>query len=223
MEIEKKTAGEKAVEFIENGMTLGLGTGSTVYYTIVKIGELVRKGLNIKAVSTSSKTTELAKSLGINIVPLDSVENIDLVIDGADEIDSDFNAIKGGGGALLYEKIVASLAKRVIWIVDSGKIVKKLGRFPLPVEIIPFGHTHTVKGFQKAGMNPVLRQKDGSLYITDSGNYIVDLHLGEIDNPCELSVFLNSRPGVVENGLFLKMSDIVIVGRGNTAEIINCK
>jgi len=100
MEIEKKTAGEKAVEFIENGMTLGLGTGSTVYYTIVKIGELVRKGLNIKAVSTSSKTTELAKSLGINIVPLDSVENIDLVIDGADEIDSDFNAIKGGGGAL---------------------------------------------------------------------------------------------------------------------------
>ena len=121
---EKQIAGEKAVDFIEEGMTLGLGTGSTVYYSILKIGELVKKGFKVKAVSTSSNTTKLALSLGINVLPLDSVETIDLAIDGADEIDRDFNAIKGGGGALLYEKIVASLAKRVIWVVDSSKIVK---------------------------------------------------------------------------------------------------
>lgn len=213
MEYEKQIAGEKAVDYIEEGMTIGLGTGSTVYYTILKIGEMVKKGLKIKAVSTSSRTTELAQSLGINVLPIDSVETIDLAIDGADEIDKDFNAIKGGGGALLYEKIVASLAKQVIWIVDSSKIVKKLGKFPLPVEIVPFGYTHTIKDFQNAGMNPILRQKDGKLFITDSGNYIVDLHLDEIDKPHELSIFLNSKPGVVENGLFLKMSHLVIVGR----------
>jgi len=220
---EKQIAGEKAVDFIEEGMTLGLGTGSTVYYSILKIGELVKKGFKVKAVSTSSNTTKLALSLGINVLPLDSVETIDLAIDGADEIDRDFNAIKGGGGALLYEKIVASLAKRVIWMVDSSKIVEKIGKFPLPVEIVRFGYTHTINHFQNVGMNPVLRQKDGNIYITDNGNYIVDLHLGEIDKPEELSSFLNSWPGVVDNGLFLNVSHLVIVGRGNTAEVITCK
>ena len=139
---EKKIAAEKSIQFIKDGMTLGLGTGSTVFFLVNKLAELVKQGLNIKCVSTSNQTSELAKSLGIKIVNLNEVDHIDLTIDGADEVDKNLNGIKGGGGALLFEKIVAAASEQVIWIVDSSKYVSKLGKFPLPVEVIPFGSNH---------------------------------------------------------------------------------
>ncbi len=144
---EKQLAAEKSVEFIKDGMTLGLGTGSTVFFLVNKLAELVKDGLKIKCVSTSNQTSELAKSLGIKITKFNEVDIIDLTIDGADEVDKNLNGIKGGGGALLFEKIVASASNQVIWIVDSSKFVKKLGKFPLPVEVIEFGSNHLLKRF----------------------------------------------------------------------------
>ena len=137
--IEKKLAAEKSVDFIEDGMTIGLGTGSTVFFLVKKLAESVKAGLKVKCISTSNQTSELARSLGIQITELNEVNFIDLTIDGADEVDENLNGIKGGGGALLFEKIVAAASKKVIWVVDSSKFVKQLGRFPLPVEVISFG------------------------------------------------------------------------------------
>ncbi|MER2141204.1 MAG: ribose-5-phosphate isomerase RpiA, partial [Priestia megaterium] len=149
--IEKQAVGEKAAQFVEDGMIVGLGTGSTAYYTIVKLGERVKNGLHIKAVPTSQKTEELARKLGIPIVTLADVEYIDIAIDGADEVDSELSLIKGGGGALLREKMIAYAAKRFIVIADSKKIVKTLGAFPLPVEVIRFGWEMTAKHIRSAG------------------------------------------------------------------------
>ncbi len=218
--IEKLNAGEKAVEFIEDGMLLGLGTGSTVYYTIRKIGELIKEGLRIKAVSTSSATLQLASTLGIEILSINEIEKTDLTIDGADEVDPDLNGIKGGGGALLYEKLVAEVSKKIIWVVDSGKMVKKLGKFPLPVEVVQFGSSHIFKKFEKRNYKPRLRMKDNIPYKTDAGNFIIDLHLDEINNPIQLNKEIKSITGVVETGLFLNFADIVITGRGDNVEII---
>ncbi|HSD62482.1 MAG TPA: ribose-5-phosphate isomerase RpiA, partial [Ignavibacteriaceae bacterium] len=220
---EKLNAGEKAIEFIEDGMLLGLGTGSTVYYTIKKIGELVNEGLKIKAVSTSAITSQLASSLGIEILPFNSVQKTDLTIDGADEVDPNLDGIKGGGGALLYEKIVAGISEKVIWVIDSGKQVKKLGKFPLPVEVIQFGSSHLLDRFQKKNFRPVLRMRDNKPFVTDAGNFIIDLFLEEIDNAVELNCELNLMTGVVETGLFLNIADIVITGKGNDTEITKRK
>lgn len=211
---EKLIAGEKAIEFIKDGMLLGLGSGSTVYYTIKKIGELVKEGLKIKAVSTSAVTLKLASSLGIEILPFNDIEKTDLTIDGADEVDPDLNGIKGGGGALLYEKLVAEISDKIIWVVDSSKMVSKLGKFPLPVEVIQFGSSHTIKKLKDRNLNPVIRIKDNKPFITDAGNFIVDLHLGVINEPMELNRELKTITGVVETGLFLNLVDIVIVGQG---------
>lgn len=217
---EKQLAGEKAVEFITDGMTVGLGTGSTVYFTIMKLGELVRNGLRITAVSTSEKTTKLAEAQGIKISDLNEVQKVDLTIDGADEVDREFNGIKGGGGALLYEKIVALNSEKVIWVIDSSKLVHQLGKFPLPVEVVKFGCQKTFDRFTALGFNPVFRMDKQFPFSTDAGNYIIDLQLGKIENAMKLEQIINSIPGVVECGLFIGMTNTIIVGRNGDVEII---
>lgn len=219
--LEKKSAAEKAAEFIKEGMTIGLGSGSTIYFTIVKSGELVKQGLKFRAVSTSDSTTKLAQSMGISLVSIDEVNEIDLTIDGADEVDSNFNGIKGGGGALLFEKIVALSSKKNIWVVDSGKVVNTLGKFPLPVEVIPFGYKRPLKILEDLHLNPVIRKKGDDFYYTDSGNFIFDLHTGGISDPNKLNDKLKLINGVVETGLFLNIADTIIIGKNNSTEILN--
>ena len=199
-------------------MTVGLGSGSTVFYAIKKLGELVSDGLNIKCVSTSSSTTQIARESGIEIISLDSINKIDLTIDGADEVDREFNGIKGGGGALLFEKIVALSSQENIWIVDSEKLVNQLGKYPLPVEVIPFGHKRVFELMKESEFNPVIRKKGNEIYYTDSGNLIFDLHIEKIENPFDLNDKIKLINGVVETGLFLNIADIVIVGRESETE-----
>lgn len=218
---EKQIAAEKSIEFVKDGMILGLGTGSTVFYLINKLAVLVKQGLKIKCVSTSNHTSELAKSLGIEIVDLNKVPYINLMIDGVDEVDPNLNGIKGGGGALLFEKIVARASRKVIWIIDSSKYVKKLGKFPLPVEVVPFGSNHLFNKFMRFGYNPSRRKKDGHIFFTDSGNEIIDLRLNEIKDSLKLESEIKLMPGVVEVGLFNNIADTVIIGRENSTEIIN--
>ncbi|MBS1516455.1 MAG: ribose-5-phosphate isomerase RpiA [Bacteroidetes bacterium] len=215
---EKKLAAEKAVEYIENGMTVGLGTGSTVYFAIRKLGEKVKQGLKIKAVSSSNVSTDLARSSGIEPVSIDDAGEIDINIDGADEADRDFNGIKGGGGALLFEKIVALNSGRNIWIVDSGKLVKTLGKFPLPVEVIPFGHKGVLKILEE--YNPVIRKRGDSYYKTDSGNLIFDLNMNRINDPLALDMELKQITGIVETGLFINIADTIIIGKENSTEVL---
>ncbi|KAB7666071.1 ribose-5-phosphate isomerase RpiA [Bacillus sp. B1-b2] len=210
-EKEKALVGEKAAEsFVKDGMIVGIGTGSTVYYTIVKLGEMVKKGLSIKGVATSKNTELLAEQYGIPLLTIDEVEKIDVAIDGADEINGDFHAIKGGGGALFREKVIATLANKFVVVADSSKLVNQLGRFPLPVEVVPFGVKITERYLQKLGCSTVLREKDGQIFSTDNGNYIIDCHFELIENPNQLATTLNSIVGVVENGLFLHMVDHVV-------------
>ncbi|MFD0711068.1 ribose-5-phosphate isomerase RpiA [Paenibacillus sp. GCM10027626] len=218
--LEKELVGSKAAELIEHNMTVGLGTGSTVYYMIKKLAERVKEGLAVTGVSTSRSTTELALSLGINVVDINEVEEIDICIDGADEVDKDLCAIKGGGGALLREKIVASHSKKVVLIIDSTKYVKRLGAFPLPVEIVPYAYKHTLKRFIKEGFTPKIRENNGKLYETDGGNYILDLYLNCIEEPAFLSKTINNIPGVVENGLFIDLADEVYLADGEDVRMI---
>ena len=215
---EKRFVGEKAAEYVENGMIVGLGTGSTIAYTILKLGERIQsEKLNISGVTTSHRTSALAESVGIKMTNINAVKSIDLTIDGVDEFDPSFNGIKGGGGALLFEKIVANASKRNIWVADHTKAVQHLGAFPLPVEVLPFGYTHLLKCFKEEGLHPELRMdKDANeTYLTDSGNYILDCHLGTITSGEELSQWLNNQTGVIENGLFLQTTDHIIVAKGD--------
>jgi ribose 5-phosphate isomerase A len=220
---EKQMAAEYAVNYIEDGMIVGLGTGSTVAFMLNKLSQRVKAGLNIKAVSTSVATTKLAASLGIKISMLSEVEEIDLTIDGADEVDENLNGIKGGGGALLYEKIIAFNSKRNIWIVDSTKLVKTLGKFPLPVEVVQFGSTHLCVKLESQGYKPTFRLSGTKRFITDNNNYIIDLKMDKIEDPIGLDTKLKKFPGVVETGLFCNVADIVIAGIGNKVEVINKK
>ena len=217
----KEVVGKEAVKYVEDGMIVGLGTGSTVFYFVHALADRVKEGLNIQMVSTSIQTVELAKSLGLNIKELEEIDHIDLAIDGVDEIDKNFNAIKGGGAALFREKIVADIAKEVIWIYDESKDVEKLGKFNLPVEILPFGYSHTVRKLTEAGLNPVIRKKDGEILITDNHNYIADLHLGYGFDIEEVKQKLANIVGVVEHGLFLNMCKLCIKGTPGGAVIIN--
>ncbi len=217
----KKVAGEKAAEFVKNGMIVGLGTGSTVYYTIKKLGDMVAKGLKIKAVSTSSSTTKIAKELEIPLITLNETDYIDVTIDGADEVDNSLNGIKGGGGALLHEKVVAISSNKVIWVVDSTKRVNKLGKFPLPVEVVPFAYKHVLAKLENMNFNPEIRMKDNNFFVTDEQNYIIDLCLYEIKNLYELDNTLNAIPGIVEHGLFLDIADTLIVGNENSVEVLS--
>ena len=216
----KEVVGKEAVKYVEDGMIVGLGTGSTVFYFVHALADRVKEGLNIQMVSTSIQTVELAKSLGLNIKELEEIDHIDLAVDGVDEIDKNFNAIKGGGAALFREKIVADIAKEVIWIYDESKDVEKLGKFNLPVEILPFGYSHTVRKLTEAGLNPVIRKKDGEILITDNHNYIADLHLGYGFDIEEVKEKLANIVGVVEHGLFLNMCKLCIKGTPEGAVII---
>lgn len=217
----KEVVGKEAVKYVEDGMIVGLGTGSTVFYFVHALADRVKEGLNIQMVSTSIQTVELAKSLGLNIKELEEIDHIDLAVDGVDEIDKNFNAIKGGGAALFREKIVADIAKEVIWIYDESKDAEKLGKFNLPVEILPFGYSHTVRKLTEAGLNPVIRKKDGEILITDNHNYIADLHLGYGFDIEEVKEKLANIVGVVEHGLFLNMCKLCIKGTPGGAVIIN--
>ncbi|OMF38402.1 ribose 5-phosphate isomerase A [Paenibacillus sp. FSL H8-0548] len=208
----KRIAAERAVEFVKDGMIVGLGTGSTAYWAIQKIGKRVKEGLSVRAIATSTQSEELARELGISLLSPAEIDLIDVTIDGADEVDCNWNLTKGGGGALLREKIVASASKQLIIIVDESKIVDQLGKFPLPVEVIPFGYEMTIKKLQKLGAETVQRVSGDHAYRTDNGNFIVDCHFGTIEKPVELHQTLNLIAGVVDNGLFIDMATQVIVG-----------
>jgi ribose 5-phosphate isomerase A len=210
----KKRAAEKALEYVEDGMILGLGTGSTVEYMLKKLGDMVHEGLTIKCIPTSVKTKKLAIEYKIPLVDLDDYPELDLTIDGADEVDSNLNLIKGGGGALTREKIVAFHSKKVIIIVDDTKIVKGLGcDMPVPVEVVKYGWKATKKTLEEVcNCTAELRKIVDEPYITDNSNYILDCDFGKIDDPETLEKDLNMIPGVVENGLFIGLADEVIVG-----------
>lgn len=220
-ELGKKSAASKAAEFVESGMTVGLGSGSTVYYAVVRLGELVRDGLNVTCVSTSSITTSLARECGIKLIRLEDTSTIDLTIDGADEIDSHLNGIKGGGGALLFEKIVALYSEKNIWIADSSKLVKTLGKFPLPLEVIPFGHERVLRILDEMKLNPSVRMKDNQVFKTDSGNITIDLNTGEINDPQSLDKELKLITGVVETGIFCGIADLAVLAEGENIRILD--
>lgn len=212
----KKLAAEKAVEAVEQDMIVGLGTGTTAYWAIQKIGQRVKEGLRIKAVSTSQQSEDLAREWGIPMVSFADIESIDVTIDGADEVDKYRNLIKGGGGALLREKIVAYHTKKYLIIVDESKLVTHLGRFPLPVEVLPFAVDLTLKRLKRFSQNIQVRQDGGKNYVTDNGNFIADINLFPIVDPEQMNEALHQIPGVMETGLFLqKLVTNVIVGRSD--------
>ena len=207
----KRKAAEKAVEFVEDGMTLGLGTGSTTFYAIEAIGSLVKKGYDLRGVPTSVASEEQARKCGIPLVSLDMVDRIDLTIDGADEVDDNLNLIKGMGGALLREKIVAYASRQEIIIVDEAKLVKTLGtKSPLPIEVTRFGHTQTARNLRSLGCVPDLKGGD-TPFVSDNGNFIYNCRFERIDDPCSLESRLKNIPGVVETGLFLGLATKAVV------------
>lgn len=217
----KQLAAEKAVEYVLDGMKVGLGTGSTAYWAIRKLGERVREGLKITAVATSRASEEQARELGIPLVAFGDIDHLDLTIDGADELDMKLQLIKGGGGALLREKIVASNSTRMIVVADESKAVGTLGKFPLPVEIVPFAWEWTVAEIAKLGCKPELRRNGEELYKTDNGNYIADCRFEAIDSAPKLALDLQNIPGIVEHGLFIGIADLAIIGKNDgSIEII---
>src|SRR5271156_1135390 len=220
-EAEKEETGRAAAKLVRDGDVVGLGTGSTAYFTVIALGERVKAGLKIIGIPTSVKTGDLARSLGIPLTTLDEHPEIDITIDGADEIDPKLRMIKGGGGALLREKVVASASKKMVAVVDSAKAVPVLGKFPLPVEIIAFARAVVEKKMVALGGSPKLRTKaDGSPYITDNGNEILDCSFGQIADPPALALILSNTPGIVEHGLFIGIASLALVGRGSSVEEI---
>lgn len=219
----KFVAAKRAVDFIENGMKVGLGTGSTAAWMVRCLGERVREeGLKIVGVPTSTRTAELARQVGIHVTSLDEAKWLDVTIDGADEFDAQLALIKGGGAALLQEKIVATASDQMIVIADAAKEVQQLGAFPLPIEVIPFGWQTTKALVEETLVSMDVLNREVSLrmngerpLVTDESNYILDLHLKRIGNPRQLALVLNQIPGVVENGLFIDICDIVIIGHGD--------
>ena len=211
---EKQRSAEAACEYVKEGMIVGLGTGSTAEFAVKKLGKSVRDGLSIRGIPTSDATKILAESEGIPLINFSETMFIDLTIDGADEIDANLNMIKGGGAALLREKIVASASREKIIIVSGGKLVKQLGTFPLPVEVIPFGWQVVFNQLESLRGNPKLRLKQGQPSVTDQGNFILDCHFRKIENAEQLEQQLNMIPGVVENGLFINLCTRMIMADG---------
>jgi len=215
LEKEKLLAAQAAVKFIKPHQIIGLGTGSSANFAVAEIGKLVKDGLNIKAVPTSNKTAELAKSLGIPLIDFDAVDAIDLTIDGTDEFDADLNLIKGGGGALFREKMVARLSKQEIIICDSSKQVDVLGAFKVPVEVVPIALRYAAKQIEKINGIGKIREKDGKMFVTDTGNYIIDADFGEIADAYDISAKLNGIEGVVCHGLFIGLAQMVLMADGD--------
>lgn len=211
----KKLVGEKAIEHVKNGMTVGLGTGSTASYAIQALGERVKQGLNIICFPTSKASEELAESLQIPLMESHEVHRLDITIDGADEVDPDRNLIKGGGGALLREKIVGAVTDLYIIIIDDSKMVDRLGGFTVPVEVIPFAWQTTADHINDLKAETTIRESDDGYFITDNGNFILDSDFGLIIDSKNLDNRLNQIPGVVCNGLFIGMADKVICGSAN--------
>ena len=234
MSVVKENAALAALDFVENGMVLGLGSGSTAEIFIDRLGEKVAGGLNVKGVPTSKRTAECAIEADVPLIEPDKVDRINLTIDGADEVDPEFNLIKGGGACLLREKIIAHASERMLVIVDGSKMVEMLGRFPLPIEVDPFGMALTAEqvfdalkatGCEEA--QTVLRQmKDGTgplgtgPLVTDGGNYILDSKCKTIPSPVDTALALSQIPGVMEHGLFIDLADILIVGETDHARVI---
>ena len=218
---EKELAGRAAAELVGDGDVVGLGTGSTAYFTVLALGERVKTGLKIVGVPTSVGTADLARGAGIPLATLDQQPAIDIDIDGADEIDPQLRLIKGGGGALLREKVIAAAAKEMVVIADSSKLVPTLGKFPLPVEVISFARAPVQKRIASLGATVKWRvRSDGRLYMTDNGNPILDCSFGEIKDPSALARTLSDIPGVVEHGLFIGLASVALVGRGDRVERI---
>jgi ribose 5-phosphate isomerase A len=218
-EKEKQAAGRAAAKLVRDGDVVGLGTGSTAYFAVVALGERVRAGLKIVGIPTSVKTGDLARQLGIPLTTLDETPQIDITLDGADEVDPRLNLIKGGGGALLREKVIATATKNMVVVVDSSKVVSVLGKFPLPIEVISFARTVVENKIVSLGASPKLRTKtDGSPYLTDNGNQILDCSFGKIADPAALALILSDTPGIVEHGLFIGLAKVALVGRGDRVE-----
>ncbi len=218
-EAEKEAAGRAAAKLVRDGDIVGLGTGSTAYFAVVALGERVKAGLKIVGIPTSVQTGDLARAVGIPQTTLDEHPEIDITIDGADEVDPKLNLVKGGGGALTREKVIASASKKMVVVADSSKVVSVLGKFPLPVEVIAFARTVVERKIAALGGSPKLRTKaDGSPYITDNGNQILDCSFGKIADPPALALVLSGIPGIVEHGLFIGLAKMALVGRGDGVE-----
>jgi ribose 5-phosphate isomerase A len=227
MEELKRQAAGRALEFVQDGMKLGLGTGSTAKHFVELLGERVRAGLNVVGVPTSEATRADAVRCGIPLTTLNEVDRLDLTVDGADEIDPSLNLIKGGGGALLREKIVASASDRMIVIADETKWVEVLGRYPLPIEVVPFGLAATQWALDRAfaecgvsGQMVVRKDKDGHVFVTDSGHWLVDAHLGRITDAPRLAGLLTSVPGVVEHGLFIGLASTAVLAGAQGIRVV---
>jgi ribose 5-phosphate isomerase A len=223
----KRQAAARALEHVCEGMRLGLGTGSTAKHFVELLGERVRTGLNVIGVPTSEATRADAQRCGVPLTTLDDIDRLDLTVDGADEIDPNLNVIKGGGGALLREKIVAAASDRMIVIADDSKWVTALGRFPLPVEVVPFGLAATQRAMERAfaesgvsGQMVVRKGKDGHAFVTDGGHWIVDAHLGQIAGAPRLAGLLNAIPGVVEHGLFIGLASTVVLAGSQGIRVV---
>lgn len=209
----KDAAGKAAAELVQDGMLVGLGTGTTASFFIKHLIDRCQQGLKITAVATSKRSKEMAEAGGIPIIDMDKITEIDFTADGADEIDSQKRMIKGGGGALLREKIVDSASKDMVVIIDSSKLVERLGTFPLPLEVLPFGSHITRHKIEKLGLRGEFRQKENELYLTDNGNYIFDIHFPKpLDDPEVVNERLQAIPGILETGFFFNIAHRVIVG-----------
>ena len=216
----KKLAAEAALDYVKDGYVVGLGTGSTIRYLLATLEQRVRAGLKITGVPTSEETAELARKAGIPLLSDDDLWPIDVAIDGADQVDPQLNLIKGGGGALLREKIVAANARQMIITVDETKRVSVLGgAFPLPIEVLPFGWRNTAREIEQLGGKTVRRERNSHVFRTASGHYILDLHIARIADPADLEVRLNRIPGVIECGLFVGRTDVLIVAASNGVEV----
>src|SRR5258708_18318532 len=223
-EEEKEAAGRAAAKLVREGDIAGLGTGSTAYFAVVALGERVKAGLKIIGIPTSVHTADLARAVGIPLTTLDDHPEIDITIDGADEVDPKLNLIKGGGGALTREKVVASASKKMVVVADAGKVVAVLGKFPLPVEVIAFARTVVERKIVALGGSPKLRVKpEGRPFGTDNGNAILDCGLGRSAHPLALARELNDMPGVVEHGVFTVLAKLAVVARGTAAGEVSGK